>query len=213
MRPLLAADAVMDQMAAGVIVVDLEGCLQYANDFAVSLFGFPDDAEHLAGHTLLGLGFEEGDARKARDMTRQVFRGWPWEGTFATRRVDGSRVFIRAHAAPLRGPAGEISGIVLIAREAARHGGQRQNDRIGVLERIGERLAGSLELGVTLRQVAETLVPQFADHCFIDLFQGDKLIRREQYNARGWVPEPGTWARPASPSPTLRGISATTRWP
>jgi PAS domain S-box-containing protein len=198
-RPLLAADAVMDQMAAGVIVVDLDGCLQYANDFAVSLFGFPDDAEHLAGHTLLGLGFEEGDARKARDMTRQVFRGWPWEGTFATRRGDGTRVFIRAHAAPLRGPAGEISGIVLIAREAARHGGQRQNDRIGVLERIGERLAGSLELGVTLRQVAETLVPQFADHCFIDLLQGDKLIRREQYNARGWVPDPGTWALPGEP--------------
>ncbi len=37
-------------------------------------------------------------------MTRQVFRGSPWEGTFATKRVDGSRVFVRAHAAPLREP-------------------------------------------------------------------------------------------------------------
>jgi hypothetical protein len=81
-----------------------------------------------------------------------------------------------------------------MAREATRRGGQRAADRIGLLERIGERLAGSLELSVTLRQVADTLVPQFADHCFIDLFQGDKLVRRAQWHARGWTPEPGTWA-------------------
>jgi len=195
LQPLLSADTVLDSMSAGVVVTDLDGLLLYANDFAVSLFGFPDDAEHLAGRSLLALGFEEGDARKARDMTRQVFRGWPWEGTFATMRVDGSRVFVRAHAAPLRGPSGQVTGIVIIAREATRRGGQRQSDRIGVLERIGERLAGSLELSVTLRQVAETLVPQFADHCFIDLLQGDKLVRRAQRNSRGWTPEPGTWAR------------------
>ena len=132
-------------------------------------------------------------------MIQQVERGRPWEGTFATRRVDGSRVFVRAHAAPLRGPGGEVTGVVLIAREAVRHGSQSQSDRIGVLERIGERLAGSLELSVTLRQVSETLVPQFADHCFIDLLQGDKLVRREQFHSRGWMPEPGTWALVGEP--------------
>jgi PAS domain S-box-containing protein len=197
--PLLAAAAVLDQVAAGVIVVDLDGCLRYANDFAVTLFGFPDSAPYLAGRTLLSLGFEEGDARKARDMTRQVYRGWPWEGTFAARRVDGSRVFVRAHAAPMRGPGGEISGIVLMAREAARHGSQSHNDRIGLLERIGERLAGSLQVETTLREVAQTLVPQFADHCFIALFQGDSRSRRELLHARGWMPDPGTWALAGEP--------------
>jgi PAS domain S-box-containing protein len=191
---LLSAASVLEQMAAGVVVIDPSGCLLYANDFAVRLFGFPDDAQHLIGQSLLALGFEEGDARKARDMTRQVVRGWPWEGTFAALRVDGSRVFIRAHAAPLRDADDQLTGIVIIAREASRHGPLRQNDRIGVLERIGERLAGSLELSVTLKQVAQTLVPQFADHCFIDLFQGDKLIRRAQLHSREWKPEPGTWA-------------------
>jgi PAS domain S-box-containing protein len=194
LQPLLRAEMVMEQMAAGVVVTDREGCLLYANDFAVTLFGFPDDAVHLAGQSLLALGLEEGDARKARDMGRQVLRGWPWEGTFAATRVDGSRVFVRAHATPLRGPADSIAGIVIIAREASSHGSVRENDRIGVIERIGERLAGSLELTVTLRQVAETLVPQFADHCFIDLLQGDKLVRRAHLHSRGWMPEPGTWA-------------------
>ncbi|HEU5419974.1 MAG TPA: SpoIIE family protein phosphatase, partial [Streptosporangiaceae bacterium] len=192
--PLLGAEAVLDQVAAGVVVTDSSGCLLYANDFAVSLFGFPDDAPHLVGQSLLALGFEDGDARKARDMTRQVFRGSPWEGTLATRRVDGSRVFIRAYAAPLRDGPGTTSGIVIIAREASNRGSQRDTDRIAVLERIGERLASSLELSVTLSQVAETLVPQFADHCFIDLLHGDKLVRRAQLHSRGWMPEPGSWA-------------------
>jgi serine phosphatase RsbU (regulator of sigma subunit)/anti-sigma regulatory factor (Ser/Thr protein kinase) len=92
-----------------------------------------------------------------------------------------------------------VTGVVLIAREAVRHGSQSQGDRIGVLERIGERLAGSLELSVTLRQVSEMLVPQFADHCLIDLLQGDKLVRREQFHSRGWMPEPGTWALVGEP--------------
>ena len=83
---------------------------------------------------------------------------------------------------------------MIMARAAAGRGSKRERDRIGLLERIGERLARSLELNTTLRHVAETLVPQFGDHCFIDLFQGDKLIRRSQRHAGGWTPAPGTWA-------------------
>ena len=60
---------------------------------------------------------------------------------------------------------------------------------------MGERLAGSLEIGTTLKHVAEILVPQFADHCFIDLFQGNQLIRRAMKHASDWVPPPGTWAQ------------------
>jgi serine phosphatase RsbU (regulator of sigma subunit) len=71
---------------------------------------------------------------------------------------------------------------------------RRERDRLRLLDRIGERLAHSLELDVTLREVAETLVPQFADHCLVDLFQGDKLVRRAQLHSRGWMPQPGTWA-------------------
>jgi PAS domain S-box-containing protein len=166
----------------------------YANSFAVSLFGFPDDPGHLIGRSLLSLGIEQGDASTVQHMADNVLRGWPWEGTFASQRLDGSRVFVRAHAAPMRQADGTISGIVIMAREVTRRGGQRASDRIGLLERIGERLSSSLELNVTMRQVAETLVPQFADHCFIDLFHGDVLVRRAQLHARGWIPAPGTWA-------------------
>src|SRR5262250_25222 len=103
-------------------------------------------------------------------------------------------MFIRAQAVPLRHPSGSIDGIVIVGRQATRRSSQQEGDRIGLLERIGERLARSLELGLTLRHVAETLVPQFADHCFIDLFQGAKVFRWAQINAGGWEPKPGTWA-------------------
>jgi PAS domain S-box-containing protein len=196
---LLSASEVLDQVATGVIVTDTECALLYANSFAVSLLGFPDDPAHLVGRSLVSLGLEQGDVSTMAHMAENVLRGWPWEGTFASQRLDGSRVFVRAHATSLRSADGEITGIVIMAREVTRHGAQLASDRIGLLERIGERLASSLELSVTLRQVAETLVPQFADHCFIDLLHGNQLVRRAQLHARGWMPEPGTWALVGEP--------------
>jgi serine phosphatase RsbU (regulator of sigma subunit) len=192
--PLLPASDVLDHVAAAVVVTDTKLALQYANAFAASLFGFPDEPSHLVGRSLLALGLEQGDVATVQHMVENVQRGWPWEGTIGIKRYDGSRVFVRAHASGLRRAGSDTSGIVIMAREASRSGAQRASDHIGVLERISERLANSLELDVTLREVAETLVPQFADHCFIDLLHGDQLIRRAMLHARGWMPEPGTWA-------------------
>jgi PAS domain S-box-containing protein len=186
---------ILEQLEAAVVVADRDGNLLYANPYAVGLFGFPDRASHLVGQSLSALGFEEGDAPRINDLVKQVVHGRPYEGTLAGKRVDGSRLLIRARATALHDPSGEICGAAIIAREAAMDSSRREQDRLRLLERIGERLSHSLELDVTLRQVAETLVPQFADHCLVDLFQADnKLVRRAQLHARGWMPEPGSWA-------------------
>ncbi|HEX4656461.1 MAG TPA: SpoIIE family protein phosphatase [Streptosporangiaceae bacterium] len=194
MHPFHGTADILEQLQMAVVVTD-RGCnLLYANAFAANLLGLPDAPARLVGRSLVSLGFEEGDARRVNEMAALVLRGREWEGTFASQRVDRSRVFVRARAVPLRLPSGEISGIAIIARNATRRGSRSERDRLRLLERIGERLAGSLELDITLRQVAETLVPQFADHCLVDLFQGDKLVRRAQLHSRGWMPEPGGWA-------------------
>jgi len=193
-RPLPGPADILEQLEAAVLVTDRRGNLAYANPYAVNLFGFPDHAAHLVGHSLASLGFEEGDAPRVDYLVSQVLRGRAWEGTFASRHLDGTRLLIRARAASLLDASGEINGIVIIAREATMRGSRSERDRLRLLERIGDRLARSLELEVTLRQVAETLVPQFADHCLIDLFQGDKLVRKAQLHSRGWLPEPGSWA-------------------
>ena len=182
----LPAETVLDQVETAVVVTDRLNNLLYANAYAQKLFGVSAKEQQLVGRPILSLGFEVEDLGKAIELARQVLRGRAWEGTIASRRSDGSRIFVRATAVPLRHPSGAIDGVVIFAREATRRGSQREHERIGLLERIGERLAGSLELGVTLRQVADTLVPQFADHCFIDLFQGDTLVRRASAHARGW---------------------------
>ncbi len=189
----LPPDTVLEQIEAAVVVTDRQSNLRYANAYAARLLDFPDAPERLVGRSLLSLGFEEEDLGKAAELAKQVLRGRAWDGTFSV-RPGGSRVFIRAQAVPLRHPSGAIDGIVIVGRQATRRSSQQERERIGLLERIGERLARSLELSLTLRHVAETLVPQFADHCFIDLFQGDKLFRRAQINAGGWEPAPGTWA-------------------
>jgi PAS domain S-box-containing protein len=193
-RSLPKAADILEQLEAAVVAADCDGNLLFANRYAVALFGFPDHASRLVGQSLIALGFEEGDAPRVNDLVKQVVHGKPWEGTFASKQTDGTRLLIRARAAALHDPSGEIFGIAIIAREATMDSSRREQDRLRLLERIGERLAHSLELDVTLRQVAETLVPQFADHCLVDLFQGDKLIRREQLSTGGWMPAPGTWA-------------------
>src|SRR5215510_6741633 len=190
----LPPDTVLGQIEAAVVVTDRRSNLRYANAYAAKLFDFPDAPERLVGRSLLSLGFEEEDLGKAAELAKQVLQGRAWDGTFASVRPGGSRMFIRAQAVPLRHPSGSIDGIVIVGRQATRRSSQQEGDRIGLLERIGERLARSLELDLTLRHVAETLVPHFADHCFIDLFQGDKVFRWAQINAGGWEPKPGTWA-------------------
>jgi serine phosphatase RsbU (regulator of sigma subunit) len=192
----LPADMVLGQADIAVVVTDRLSNLRYVNQFAARLFRVSGDVARLAGSPVLSLGlFADDDGRKTEDLAGQVLRGRSWEGTFESGRGDGSRMLIRALAVPLRHPGGDIDGMVILAREASKRDGQGQQDRIALLERVGERLAGSLELGTTLKHVAEILVPQFADHCFIDLYQGDQLFRRAMRHASDWMPPPGTWAQ------------------
>src|SRR5512146_2127668 len=197
--PHLPAEVILRQAEIGVIVVDRKGCVRFVNACAARILRVaadPADASAtLAGQPLVSLGLiPDGDLAKADDMTRQVLRGLAWEDTFTGNRDDGGLSFIRTLAVPVRARSGEIDGMMLVLSETSRRDAQREQDRLRLLERIGGRLSGSLELGATLRQVAQILLPQFADHCFIDLLQGDKLIRRAQVHAGGWTPPPGSWA-------------------
>ncbi|MEW2352494.1 SpoIIE family protein phosphatase [Spirillospora sp. NPDC029432] len=192
----LPPETVLNQMEMAVIVCDRFSNVIYGNSFARQLFGHGGD--EIIGHSVLSLGIAEEDHEQATELARHVLKGNVWEGTFCNLRADGSTVYTRAHAVPLRHPSGAVDGVVIFAREALRSN-QREQDRYGLLERIGDRLGGSLELETTLRRVADTLVPQFADHCFIDLYSGDRLYRRVSRHAGGWEPPPGTWAAVGEP--------------
>jgi serine phosphatase RsbU (regulator of sigma subunit) len=198
--PYLPAELVLRQAEIGVIVADRQGNVLFVNDYLVRLLRLPGDTAKLAGQPLHAFGFiPDEDLPRIADLSRQVLSGASWEGTFTGTRGDGSMAFVRTLAVPLRHPSGDIDGMVIVITAAGRRDTRREQDRLRLLERVGERLAGSLELDATLRQVAQILVPQFADHCFIDLFSGDKLIRRAQAHVGGWEPPPGTWASVGEP--------------
>ncbi|WP_017572488.1 SpoIIE family protein phosphatase [Nocardiopsis halotolerans] len=186
----LATAAVVDQAQIAIVVIDRFSLLRYWNPFARELFGFVGGRDYV-GLSLLDIGIHESDREHASQLARRVLRGESWEGTFAVLRGDSTWIHVRAQAVPMRDESGEIDGITLIAREALRSG--RVEEQYGLLERIGTRLASSLEFDSTVRGVADILVPQFADHCFIDLYDRDHLVRRVSVHAEGWTPPPRTW--------------------
>ncbi|GGL06970.1 ATP-binding SpoIIE family protein phosphatase [Planomonospora parontospora] len=188
----LSAGAVLDQAEMAVVVTDRFSNLLYWNPFAEKLFGHsgpPGSAEPRG----LTSSLMEADHPLAVEAAKQVLKGGVWEGTFEVKRGDGTMIYVRAQAVPLRHSSGAVTGIVITAREAMRSN-EREKDRFGLLERIGERLAGSLYVEETLKRVAEMLVPQFADHCFIELMEGERLTRRVSTHVQGWSPPPDTWA-------------------
>ncbi|MEU6730767.1 SpoIIE family protein phosphatase [Nonomuraea wenchangensis] len=187
----LAAGSVLDHAEMAVVVTDRFSNLLYWNPFAEKLFGRPGPAAP-RDSSVLSLGIMEKDHPQAIELAKHVLKGGVWEGTFDVKRGDGTIVYVRAQAVPLRHTSGAVTGIVITAREALRSN-EREKDRFGLLERIGERLAGSLYVEETLKRVAEMLVPQFADHCFIELMEGDRLVRRVAQHVQGWTPPSGTW--------------------
>ncbi|TDD09401.1 GAF domain-containing protein [Nonomuraea deserti] len=187
----LGAGSVLDHAEMAVVVTDRFSNLLYWNPFAEKLFGHTV-ATSARDTSVLSLGIMEKDHPLAIELAKHVLKGGVWEGTFDVRRGDGTIVYVRAQAVPLRHESGSVTGIVILAREALRSN-EREKDRFGLLERIGERLAGSLYVEETLKRVAEMLVPQFADHCFIELTEGDRLVRRVSQHVQGWAPPLGTW--------------------
>ncbi|MGW4794771.1 SpoIIE family protein phosphatase [Nonomuraea sp. NPDC004297] len=187
----LAAGSVLDHAEMAVVVTDRFSNLLYWNPFAEKLFGRQGKPPSRDG-SALSLGIMDKDHPMAIELAKHVLKGGVWEGTFDVRRGDGTVVYVRAQAVPLRHASGSVTGIVITAREALRSN-EREKDRFGLLERIGERLAGSLYVEETLKRVAEMLVPQFADHCFIELMEGDRLVRRVSQHVQGWTPPSGTW--------------------
>ncbi|MFC4530297.1 ATP-binding SpoIIE family protein phosphatase [Sphaerisporangium dianthi] len=187
----LTPESVLDHAEMAVVVTDRFSNVLYWNPFAERLFGSPD--RPVGGdQNVLSLGIMEKDHPLAVELAKHVLKGGVWEGTFDVVRGDGTVIYVRAQAVPLRHPSGSVTGIVITAREAMRSN-EREKDRFGLLERIGERLAGSLYVEETLNRVAEMLVPQFADHCFIELSEGDRLVRKVSTHVKGWTPPAGTW--------------------
>lgn len=176
------------EVQIGVLIVDRNSHLRYWNSYAMRLFGVAEGDDQL-GALLADLGVR--DRESVDQLVRRAGSGDVWEGTLAVVRPDATWFHLRVWAVPVRTDTADVDGVLLLVDEALRSG--RSEEQLGLLDRIGDRLANSLQVESTLRAVAEILVPQFADHCFIDMVDRDQLIRRVSVHAEGWSPPPGSW--------------------
>lgn len=194
----VSAESVLQQLEQAVIVTDRQSVILYFNVYAERLFGFA--ADKIIGCSVLDLGIAEEDHQQAVKLAREVLRGGRWIGTFCNVRSDNSRIFTRVEAVPQRDDAGRVCGIVIFAREAMTETTRRYEDQVGLFYKLGDLLSVSLGFDVTLRKVTDVLVPQFAEHCFIDLYDEDGVLRRHVLrHAASCLPAAEVWVERGQP--------------
>lgn len=190
----LAAEDMLEQLQVAVIATDRDGRIEYYNRSAEQLFGY--DARKVVGCSVMDLLIAEEDHDDARALARDVLRGHRWAGTFCNVRSDGVRLFTRAEAVPRRGPSGWVVGTTILAREALTGGNWEYEYRLSLLDKLGGLLAQSLGFDATLRKITDYLIPQFAEHCFVDLYDEDGNLRRYALrHADSCLPASEAWVK------------------
>lgn len=91
--------AIVDAIAAAVIVTDLTGRIVRWNAQAEQLYGFP--AEQMLGGNVVELFVHPEDRARAGEIMTQVMAGQSWTGDFSVRTADGSAKLVRITDSPV----------------------------------------------------------------------------------------------------------------
>src|SRR5664280_1922855 len=106
----------MDQVSEGIVILDEDERLQYANQGLEHILGVP--AASILGKTLAefpaGPGFEELHQRAGAAM----LSGQPWAGTLIMTRSDGTPLTLRVTVRAIRQPEGQTQGYCVIIHDA-----------------------------------------------------------------------------------------------
>jgi PAS domain S-box-containing protein len=120
-------DAIIEAIADAVLVHDAQGHVLRVNQAYRSLVGLETDPSYVARPLLervqrLGVTDEQGHPLPAEDsISQRVLRGEELTGTTAVdqqmQTLDGRHVWINTAGMPIRGPEGQITGVVLVMRD------------------------------------------------------------------------------------------------
>jgi PAS domain S-box-containing protein len=198
-------NAILRQLADGVILTDTEGRVLFANDAAGALQ--PGAVPGATVQAMLRSG-------KLRDVSGEplVEERFPLreahrrdtpirDAVWRVQLEDGRERIIEGSAAPVH-LAGEPYGAVLVLRDVTDPRSlAAERDRL-LMEREGVAtraaffadastvLASSLDLEVTLSSIARLSVTQLADWCLVDLREPDGSVRRMTVTHRDPADEP-----------------------
>jgi signal transduction histidine kinase len=166
--------SIIERMADGIVVVDVDGCVQYANRGAEQLFG--RSAEVLREQDF-GIAVVIGETTEM-DIVRP---GAPEPVTAE----------LRASATTWEGKPAQIISLRdisdrslahdraqrLLLERAAREDAEQASSRWQLLAKAGATLDESLDADRTLANLADLIVPRLADWCVIDLAEGGRVRR------------------------------------
>jgi GAF domain-containing protein/PAS domain-containing protein len=152
--------ALLDHAPFGVLVGDLDARLVTWNRWAGDFLGLPNDA---TGEPIPGLFPSTEYLDEAFTLAR---RGRLSEVATATLDGPGDSA-VELSTAPTRLENGDEALLVMIQDMTARRRAERTRDQlaqhVGLLGRVSEALAGTLDVEAALVRLAEQVVPVFAD--------------------------------------------------
>jgi PAS domain S-box-containing protein len=176
-----------------VITTDTHGRITFLNPVAAALTGW--SAEDAKGQPLASVFHivNEQTLQPADDPAGRALR----EGMIVglanhtlLRARDGSERPIDDSAAPIRGEAGQVTGVVLVFRDVS----ERRRTERALVQELAERkrveqslrfladasatLTAIVDYESTLQKVAGLAVPHFADWCAVDMVEPDGTLRR-----------------------------------
>ena len=165
--------SIIQKTADGIVVVDGNGVIRFANAAAGTLFG--RDAEKLTGspfgHPLVNGETTEIDVLRNGEQVVAELRvvGTEWEGEEAS--VVSLRDITDRKKAEERARR-------LLREQVARSRAEATARRASLLSEASRRLSSSLDFETTLGHVVHLLAEEFADFCVVDLVLDGKVTRR-----------------------------------
>jgi serine phosphatase RsbU (regulator of sigma subunit) len=170
---------IVDALAEAVTIRGLDDHLIYANQAALDRLGFAsvEELRQADPRALMGpyetVG-EDGRQIRMEDLPSvRLLRGEQPEPLLlrSVNRMTGEEQWVLLKATAVRDATGSIEAAVTIIEEVT--AAKRSALRMEFLARASQVLASSLDYQDTLRTVAGLAVPQIADWCAVDLFDGD----------------------------------------
>ncbi len=175
-------DVIFRNVAEAITVQDGDGRLLYANDAAARLVGL-NRAEELmstpVGELMAKFAVMDTDRQPlpVEDLPgrRTLATGMPHESIIVYRILaTGEEKWSRVRSSPVRDERGDVLFAINIVRDITEE--HREEREARLLARVGEVLGRSLDYEQTLSDLADLVVPEFADWCTVDMVEPDRTL-------------------------------------
>ena len=117
-REQLMLAAVVDQSRESVLIIDLEGTIEYVNPTFEQITGYA--CTEIVGQKMQGLGRGDNPEAFHQELWEKITRGETWNGIVTSRKKDGTLYQEKAIIFPVRDRAGNTTNYVSLSEDVTR---------------------------------------------------------------------------------------------